>query len=217
MLGGEQSGHLIFRDHAVTGDGPLAGILLLEAMVRAGRAALRARRRRDEVPAGAAQRAGARARRARRGRRVLGRGARRSRPTLGDEGRVLVRPSGTEPVVRVMVEASDERRRPPTAGRARAALGPAAASQRRVSASPAPRGGTRTRTECVLAIDLGTSGPKVALVATSGAVVDSEYEPTRADPHRRRRRRAGPGRLVARDHHRDPADDGARHGRRRTG
>ena len=33
-------------------------------------------------------------------------------------------------------------------------------------------------TECVLAIDLGTSGPKVALVNTSGAVVDTEYEPT---------------------------------------
>lgn len=35
-----------------------------------------------------------------------------------------------------------------------------------------------TALECVLAVDLGTSGPKVALVATSGAVVDTEYEPT---------------------------------------
>ena len=35
-----------------------------------------------------------------------------------------------------------------------------------------------TDLECVLAIDLGTSGPKVALVATSGAVVESDYEPT---------------------------------------
>src|SRR6478735_582711 len=34
-------------------------------------------------------------------------------------------------------------------------------------------------TDCVLAVDLGTSGPKVALVATTGAVVESEYEPTR--------------------------------------
>ena len=62
VLGGEQSGHIIFRDHAVTGDGPLAGILLLEAMVRAGAPLSRARGRRHEVPAGPAQRAGARAR-----------------------------------------------------------------------------------------------------------------------------------------------------------
>ncbi len=32
--------------------------------------------------------------------------------------------------------------------------------------------------ECVLAIDLGTSGPKVAFVNTAGVVVDTEYEPT---------------------------------------
>ena len=37
VLGGEQSGHVIAADHAVTGDGPLTGILLLEAMVRSGR------------------------------------------------------------------------------------------------------------------------------------------------------------------------------------
>ena len=36
VLGGEQSGHLIFAEHAVTGDGPLAGILLLDTVARAG-------------------------------------------------------------------------------------------------------------------------------------------------------------------------------------
>ena len=107
VLGGEQSGHVIFRDHAVTGDGPLAGILLLDAMVRAGvplseLAAVVTKypqvlrnvrvRERDGLDGADGFWAEVRA--------VEG--------DLGDEGRVLVRPSGTEPVVRVMVEASDE-------------------------------------------------------------------------------------------------------------
>jgi phosphoglucosamine mutase len=106
-LGGEQSGHLIFRDHAVTGDGPLAGILLLEAMVRAGRPlselasvvtkypqVLRNVRVQDRAGLDAAA--------------DFWGEVRAVEADLGDEGRVLVRPSGTEPVVRVMVEASRE-------------------------------------------------------------------------------------------------------------
>ncbi len=38
VLGGEQSGHLIFRDLATTGDGVLAGVLLLDVLARSGRA-----------------------------------------------------------------------------------------------------------------------------------------------------------------------------------
>jgi len=107
VLGGEQSGHLIFRDHAVTGDGPLAGILVLEAMVRAG------------VPlselAGVVTKYPQVLRNVRVGDRSgLDAAAefwaevRAVEADLGGDGRVLVRPSGTEPVVRVMVEASDE-------------------------------------------------------------------------------------------------------------
>ncbi len=107
VLGGEQSGHLIFRDHAVTGDGPLAGILLLEAMVRSAvplselagvvtkyPQVLRNVRvgERDGLDAAAGFWAEVEAVEA----------------DLGADGRVLVRPSGTEPVVRVMVEAADE-------------------------------------------------------------------------------------------------------------
>ena len=106
MLGGEQSGHVIFRDHAVTGDGPLTGILLLEAMVRSGRPLhelaavvtkypqvlenVRVARREDLDGATGFWDA-----------------VRAVEAELGGEGRVLVRPSGTEPVVRVMVEAAD--------------------------------------------------------------------------------------------------------------
>jgi phosphoglucosamine mutase len=105
-LGGEQSGHLIFRDYAVTGDGPLAGILLLEAMVRA------------EVPLSALAGVVTKFPQLLRNVRVRDRAGlddadgfwsevRAVESDLGAEGRVLVRPSGTEPVVRVMVEASD--------------------------------------------------------------------------------------------------------------
>ena len=50
--------------------------------------------------------------------------------------------------------------------------------------------------EHVLAVDLGTGGPKVALVGLDGTIADRELaDPTAARP--RRRGRAGPGRLVA--------------------
>jgi phosphoglucosamine mutase len=107
VLGGEQSGHLIFGEHAVTGDGPLAGILLLEAKMRAGAPlsemaavvtkypqVLRSVRVRElDGLAGADE---------------FWIEVRAVEGALGAEGRVLVRASGTEPVVRVMVEASDE-------------------------------------------------------------------------------------------------------------
>jgi phosphoglucosamine mutase len=106
VLGGEQSGHVIFGDHAVTGDGPLAGILLLEARMRAGAPlsqmaavvtkypqVLRNVRVRERE--GLDDAAG------------FWTEVRAVEDDLGTEGRVLVRPSGTEPVVRVMVEASD--------------------------------------------------------------------------------------------------------------
>jgi phosphoglucosamine mutase len=106
VLGGEQSGHIIFRDRATTGDGVLSAVVIAEIVARTGRpladladAAMTrlpqvlrnvriqapmpdvTDRIADELTAAAA--------------------------ALGADGRVLVRPSGTEPVVRVMVEAVD--------------------------------------------------------------------------------------------------------------
>src|SRR5215510_10725544 len=103
-LGGEQSGHIIFPDLATTGDGVLTGALLLNVLDGTG------------------QRLSALARIVQRTPQVLRsvpvvdpkqldtdrnfwRAAQEARAELGDDGRVLVRPSGTEPVVRVMVEA----------------------------------------------------------------------------------------------------------------
>jgi phosphoglucosamine mutase len=107
-LGGEQSGHVIFRDLATTGDGLLTGLQLLDAVHRAGRPlaalAAEAMTRLPQVLLNV---------------RVARReGADTTPPVLeavaeveaelGDQGRVLLRPSGTEPVVRVMVEAPSQ-------------------------------------------------------------------------------------------------------------
>ena len=105
-LGGEQSGHIIFSKHASTGDGILTSLMVMEVMMdkkkslselcqgftfypqvlKNIRVANKANAQNDEdVQAAVAQVAA----------------------ELGDTGRILVRESGTEPVIRVMVEAED--------------------------------------------------------------------------------------------------------------
>jgi phosphoglucosamine mutase len=103
-LGGEQSGHLILADLATTGDGTLTGLALLDVMARRGRplselAAVVAPLPQVLRSVQVGDRAG-----------LDEDGAFRAEleaveQQLGADGRVLVRPSGTEPVVRVMVEA----------------------------------------------------------------------------------------------------------------
>ncbi len=106
VLGGEQSGHIIFRDLATTGDGLLSAVQVLDAVHRSGRSlAALVEEAMSRLP------------------QVL-RNVRVSGPafdvvqdmafhidavaaSLGETGRVLVRPSGTEPLVRIMVEAAD--------------------------------------------------------------------------------------------------------------
>ena len=106
-LGGEQSGHVINTLHATTGDGTLTGILLLDTMARRGRVAVGAGVGDDPRAAGAPQRRGRRPRGAQRATPAFWSRVRDVDDELGDDGRVLVRPSGTEPLVRVMVEAAD--------------------------------------------------------------------------------------------------------------
>ena len=106
-LGGEQSGHVIFRDLATTGDGLLTAVQVLDVMVRSGRSLA-------DLAAGAMTRLPQALRNvavAERAPGIAGRLADRIAAVearLGDHGRVLVRPSGTEPLVRVMVEAPTE-------------------------------------------------------------------------------------------------------------
>jgi phosphoglucosamine mutase len=103
-LGGEQSGHVIFAEHATTGDGVLTGILLLDVVRRAGEplsklAGIVTRLPQELRNVRVAARDGLA------GASAFWAEVRAVESELGDAGRVLVRPSGTEPVVRVMVEA----------------------------------------------------------------------------------------------------------------
>jgi phosphoglucosamine mutase len=126
-LGGEQSGHIIFRDLATTGDGLLTGLLLCDLVVRRGlpldQLAATAMTRLPQVLLNV---------------RVKDRDVLTKATTvhdevaaveteLGDRGRVVLRASGTEPLVRVMVEA-------PTDEQARAAAERIAAAVERASA-----------------------------------------------------------------------------------
>jgi phosphoglucosamine mutase len=106
VLGGEQSGHIIMLDHATTGDGLLTGLHLLAEMARQDRplaelAGVMSRYPQVliNVPGVDKSRVAASP--------ELGDAVAAAEAELGDAGRVLVRPSGTEPAVRVMVEASD--------------------------------------------------------------------------------------------------------------
>jgi phosphoglucosamine mutase len=107
VLGGEQSGHVIFLRHATTGDGLLTAVQFLTLAARTGTAVAdlagsmtRFPQVLVNVPApdpGTVEKA-----------EEVWRAVRAAEQALGDHGRVLVRPSGTEPVVRVMVEAREE-------------------------------------------------------------------------------------------------------------
>lgn len=106
-LGGEQSGHIIMSDHATTGDGLMAGLQFLAEMVRQNKPASALARSFDPVPqmlenlrfspdkapleAASVKAAIAEA-----------------KARLGQAGRILIRKSGTEPLIRVMAEAEDE-------------------------------------------------------------------------------------------------------------
>ena len=107
VLGGEQSGHIIFRKNAVTGDGILTSLKLMEVMLESKTTLsqlhkdliiypqlmenVRVKNKKDALEDKAVIEAIAEVEK-----------------ELGDDGRILVRGSGTEPVVRVMVEASSK-------------------------------------------------------------------------------------------------------------
>ena len=106
QLGGEGSGHLLALDKHTTGDGIVSALLVLQAMLRSGRSLsglLEAVTLFPQtlvnvrLPPGANWRDNV----------ALPKAQAEAERALGDSGRVLIRPSGTEPVVRVMVEARD--------------------------------------------------------------------------------------------------------------
>jgi phosphoglucosamine mutase len=106
VLGGEQSGHIIMLDHATTGDGMLTALHLLAAAARQRIALADLARVMTRYPQVLVNVAGVDKERAARSPELAAAVA-AAQAELGAAGRVLVRPSGTEPAVRVMVEAAD--------------------------------------------------------------------------------------------------------------
>jgi phosphoglucosamine mutase len=105
-LGGEQSGHIIMLDHATTGDGLLTALHLLCATARQGVPLADLARVMTRYPQVLVNVAGVDKTRAA-GSAELAAAVAAAEAELGTSGRVLVRPSGTEPAVRIMVEARD--------------------------------------------------------------------------------------------------------------
>ena len=105
-LGGEQSGHIIFRDLATTGDGLLTGIELVRAWRTAGTRLSELADRIPRLPQVVINSA-ARHRDAWQDDPEFAAAVQRATDTMGERGRVLVRPSGTEPKIRIMVEGDD--------------------------------------------------------------------------------------------------------------
>ncbi|MGW0813457.1 phosphoglucosamine mutase [Streptomyces viridiviolaceus] len=115
-LGGEQSGHVIILDHATTGDGTLTGLMLAARVAQTGRtlkdlASVMERLPQVliNVPDVDKSRVTTSA--------ELAAAVTEAERELGSTGRVLLRPSGTEPLVRVMVEAADIEQARSVAGR----------------------------------------------------------------------------------------------------
>ena len=106
-LGGEQSGHVIFSRYATTGDGILTGLQLLAEVARTGKSLRELTSVMKVYPQVLVNVGGVDRKRVDSDEEVQ-QAVRDAEAELGDTGRVLLRASGTEPLVRVMVEAADE-------------------------------------------------------------------------------------------------------------
>ncbi|MCL2227885.1 MAG: phosphoglucosamine mutase [Oscillospiraceae bacterium] len=111
-LGGESSGHLIFSDDATTGDGQLTAVKFINALSRSGKKASELVKdipRFPQVMPSFKLTGGARQRDAIMQHPRLHSELEKYEKTLAGHGRVFIRPSGTEPIIRVLVEAKTER------------------------------------------------------------------------------------------------------------
>jgi len=106
-LGGEQSGHIILTEHSTTGDGILTGIQLAREVVRTGKTLAELADVMDVYPQVLINVSGVDRSRLADDDEVQA-AIVAAEAELGDTGRVLLRPSGTEALIRVMVEAADE-------------------------------------------------------------------------------------------------------------
>lgn len=105
-IGGEQSGHMILLDHNTTGDGLMTACQFIAAVIRSGKPVSEVVKVMERYPQ-ALVNVRVRDKHALAGNEAVRREIEAVESELGDTGRVLVRTSGTEPLVRVMVEAAD--------------------------------------------------------------------------------------------------------------
>lgn len=106
-LGGEQSGHVINREFATTGDGTLTALTLAKEVVRSGRSLKELAADFPQLPQQLINVPGVDKNAVRTNAKVQA-AVEREEELLGATGRVLLRPSGTEPLVRVMAEAATQ-------------------------------------------------------------------------------------------------------------
>jgi len=106
VLGGEQSGHVIFLDRSTTGDGLITSLTVLEAVAHFGLPLSRLTERIPEYPqilrnvkVNDRERVMESA--------AIKEAIEECKGALGDDGRILLRPSGTEPLIRIMLEGKD--------------------------------------------------------------------------------------------------------------
>ena len=110
MLGGEQSGHIIFLEHMTTGDGQLAALQFLSIVMQAGK---KVSELSDKIVSYPQILKNVRVNTNGEKTAIMESSALReaiaqAEQTLAGNGRVLIRPSGTEPLIRVRVEAGEE-------------------------------------------------------------------------------------------------------------
>jgi phosphoglucosamine mutase len=105
-LGGEQSGHVIFLDYNTTGDGILTGLQLVDTVVASGRKLSELKQVMRKYPQTLVNvRVADKSRY--QGNKTIQEAVAAAQQALGDQGRILVRPSGTESLIRVMAEGPD--------------------------------------------------------------------------------------------------------------
>ncbi|MGN0076814.1 MAG: phosphoglucosamine mutase, partial [Parafannyhessea sp.] len=104
-IGGEQSGHMILLQYNSTGDGLMTACQFLAAVVRSGKTVSEAAKVMTRYPQTLINVKVA-DKHALEGNKAIADEVAAVEADLGDEGRVVIRPSGTEPLIRVMVEAS---------------------------------------------------------------------------------------------------------------
>ncbi len=106
-LGGEQSGHIIFSKHATTGDGILTSIMVMETMI-ASKRTLGELAKECRIYPQLLKNVKVADKKKAMDNEVVRAAIAKAAEELGTDGRILVRPSGTEPVIRVMVEAESD-------------------------------------------------------------------------------------------------------------